>query len=209
MTMSTNVRESAARGSLIELMYRRRSVRAYTAATIDETRLGVLLDAAVRAPTAMHEEPWRFIVVQNRAVLARLSDRAKAMARAEAARHGNVLKQPGSPGDGLASPFADPAFNIFYDAGTLVVIGANPTGEFIAADCWLAAENLMLAACAEGLGSCCIGFALKALNEPDTKAELGIPEDIHAFAAIIVGVPTQDVPATPRKPAIMLSWIRS
>ncbi len=208
MTMHTNVREPEAHSDLVDLIYRRRSVRSYKTDPIDEGQLRALLDAAVRAPTAMHEEPWRFIVVQNRAVLARLSDRAKGMARAEALRHGNVLKQPGSPGDGLASPFGDPAFNIFYDAGTLVVIGATPTGEFVSADCWLAAENLMLAACAEGLGTCCIGFALKALNEPETKAELGIPADIHAFAAIIVGVPTEDAPPTPRKPVVTLSWIR-
>ncbi len=208
MTMPTNVRAPNAGGDLIDVIYRRRSVRAYKTHPIDEGQVRALLDAAVRAPTAMDEEPWRFIVVQNRAALARLSDRAKAMARAEAERHGNVLKRPGSPGDGIASPFADPAFNIFCDAGTLVVIGANPTGEFVAADCWLAAENLMLAACAEGFGTCCIGLALTVLNGPETKVELGIPADIHAFAAIIIGVPLEDAPPTQRKPAVMVSWIR-
>jgi nitroreductase len=208
MTMPTIARAPDAGADLIDLIYRRRSVRAYKMDPIDEGQLQILLDAAVRAPTAKDEEPWRFIVVQNRAVLTRLSDDAKAAARAEAARRGDVLKAPGSPGDGIASPFADPTYNIFYDAGTLVVIAANPTGEFVAADCWLAAENLMLAACAEGLGACCIGLALTALNAPQTKAELGIPMDVQAFVAVIVGVPNEEAPSRARRPAVTLSWIR-
>ena len=133
--------------------------------------------------------------------------------------HGNVLKPPGSPGDGVASPLADPHFNIFYDAGTLVVICARVTPEFftpdswpahsfVVADCWLAAENFMLAACAEGLGTCCIGFSVAALNDPHIKAELGIPAAVEAFAPIIVGVPAVVTPLVPRKPPVVLRWIR-
>jgi hypothetical protein len=37
---------------------------------------------------------------------------------------------------------------LFYDAGTRVANCAAPIREFASADCWLAAENLMLAATA-------------------------------------------------------------
>lgn len=47
------------------------------------------------------------------------------------------------------------------------------------ADCWLAAENLMLSACALGLGTCCIGSAIPALNSPEAKSELGISADVE------------------------------
>src|ERR1035441_8080593 len=97
-----------------EVLFRRRAVRAYKPDMIGEQRLRALLDAAVHAPTARHQEPWQFVVVQNRELLKRISDRAKELARANAAHHGNVLKPPGSPGDGVASPLADPHFNIFY-----------------------------------------------------------------------------------------------
>jgi nitroreductase len=193
---------------VIDVIYQRRAVRAYKPDNIDERRLRALLDATVHAPTAMHEEPWQFIVVQNRALLKRLSDRAKEMASMQAEHHGNLLKPPGVAGDGIASPLADPHFNIFYDAGTLVVICARPTNEFVAADCWLAAENLMLAAWAAGLGTCCIGFAVSVLNTPETKAELGIPPDVHAFAPIIVGVPRGEALPVPRKAPVVLNWIR-
>jgi nitroreductase len=191
-----------------DILYARRAVRSYEADMVDEARIRALLDAAVHAPTAMHQEPWRFVVVQNNALLKRISDRAKEMALTEAAHHGNLLKAPGMAGDGIASMLADPAFNIFYDAGTLIIIGAAPTNEFVEADCWLAAENLMLAACADGLGTCVIGFAVRALNAPDMKAELGIPEEIRVFAPIIVGVERGEGMPTPRKAAVIVSWIR-
>jgi nitroreductase len=80
-------------------------------------------------------------------------------------------------------------------------------GTFVTADCWLAAENLMLAACAMGLGTCCIGFAVPVLNAPDVKRELGIPADVTAVAPIIVGVPRDATPPVPRKGPDVLRWV--
>jgi hypothetical protein len=39
-------------------------------------------------------------------------------------------------------------------------------------------------------------------------AELGIPADVQAFVPIIVGVPRGETPTIPRKPAVVLNWIR-
>ncbi|HEY5060239.1 MAG TPA: nitroreductase family protein [Gemmatimonadaceae bacterium] len=189
-------------------IYERRAVRTYAPAAVSEHAIRALLDAAVHAPTAVHEEPWRFVVVQDRAVLKRISDQAKSLAVVNAARHGNLLKPPGASGDGIRSILADPAFNIFYDANTLVVICARLINDFVVADCWLAAENLMLAATADGLGTCVVGFAVAALNTPATKAVLGIPADMTAVAPIIVGVPRGDAPRVPRKAAVVLRWLR-
>jgi nitroreductase len=100
-------------------------------------------------------------------------------------------------------------FNIFYDAGTLIVVGAIQPSPFQDADCWLAAENLMLAACAEGLGTCCIGFAVELLNEPEVKAELSVPADGIAVAPLIVGYPQGVTPIVPRAEPRIVSWSRS
>jgi nitroreductase len=75
------------------------------------------------------------------------------------------------------------------------------------ADCWLAAENLLLAAYAQGLGTCVIGFAVSALNTPEWKAELKIPSEMTAIAPMIVGVPAGVTPPVPRKPPEIISWI--
>ncbi|HUK32333.1 MAG TPA: nitroreductase family protein, partial [Vicinamibacterales bacterium] len=105
-----------------------------------------------------------------------------------------------------AARVADPAFSLFYDAGTLIVICAKPLGPFVDADCWLAAENLMLAACALGLGTCCIGSVVPVLRTPEMKTALSIPTEIMPVAPVIVGVPAGAATEVPRKEPHILSW---
>jgi nitroreductase len=186
--------------SVLETIYARRSVRAYEPEPVGESRIRTLLTAAVQAPTAIHEEPWVFAVIQDQNRLKRLSDLAKPLFVEEVHRthldHG---------GHGLEM-FASPDFNIFYNAGTLIVICGRPIGPFVVADCWLAAENLMLAACAMGLGTCVIGSAVPFLNSTAGKTELGIPAELSVVAPIILGVPGGETPATGRKAPDVAVW---
>lgn len=193
--------------SVLDAIYTRRSVRAFTADPLDAQAVRALLDAAVHAPTAMHLEPWAFVVVQDADVLRRISDRTKALLLEQ------LTQRPGQPDAAEAASrrcererLLNPDFSVFYDAKTLIVICARPVGRFATADCWLAAENLMLAARAMGLGTCCIGLALAALNAAETKTELNIPPDVTAVAAIIAGVPRGTVPDVARKAPDILSW---
>jgi nitroreductase len=170
--------------SILKNIYARHSVRAYAQTPVDNATIQILLDAAVHAPTAMHEEPWAFVVVQAPALLQRVSDLAKPIF-AEDVRYRNAH------GTGHSfEHFTRADFNIFYNANTLIVICAKPSGPFIVADCWLAAENLMLAAQAIGLGSCVIGSAVAALNIHKMKSTLGIPDEYSAIAPIVVGIPS-------------------
>lgn len=193
--------------SALDAIFTRRSVRSYTPEPIDDDTIRALLEAAVQAPTALHAEPWAFAVVQDRAALKRISDRAKGNWAGEAAKYRD-LHAPGDRADAarFAERFASPDFSLFYDAGTLIVICAKRESPFTSADCWLAAENLMLAACALGLGTCCIGSALPALNTPEIKHELEIPPDLDAMVAIIVGVPQGAAAGMPRKTPRVLHW---
>lgn len=191
---------------VLRAIYARRAVRAYLPQQPDEAQIRELLAAAVQAPTALHLEPWGFAIVQDRALLKRYSDRAKAM----------LLEPPGAVGwgslpathDAHPGRLADPDFNIFYDAGTLVVVCRRTQGRFAEADCWLAAQNLMLAAHAKGLATCPIGFAVAVLNQPDVKRGLGIPDDGAAVAPIILGYAKSPAAAVPRKPPRVLRWTR-
>ncbi len=191
--------------SVLDAIYKRRAIRSYTPQKVDRETLSALLAAAVQAPTAMHEEPWAFSIVQDKTLLARYSDRAKAMLVGETKQHG-LVRSGDTKAPSHLELLADPAFNIFYDAGTLVVISGKGTGPYVAADCWLGAENFMRAACAMGLGTCCIGFAVPLLNTSNVKAELSIPSDATAIAPIIVGHPSHIVPPVPRKPPAVLCW---
>ena len=186
--------------SVMDAISERRSVRSYKPIAVDRVTVQRLLAAAVRAPTAIHEEPWAFVVVQDRELLKRISDRAKPLFTAE------VQRAHLDRGGHALDMFMRPDFDIFYDASTLIVIWARQSGPFVDADCWLAAENLMLAACALGLGSCVIGSALAALNLPDVKAELGVPAEFSAIAPIIVGIPADAAVASPRREPEVLAW---
>ncbi|WP_347989572.1 nitroreductase family protein [Methylomonas sp. AM2-LC] len=187
--------------NITEIINSRHSVRDYTSKKVDEASIHQLLNAAVHAPTAMHEEPWVFVVIQNKSLLNRLSDDVKQLLSSGGDPiHPHELTQG-------ADQFIAPAFNVFYNATTLIVICEKPMGEFAAADCWLAAQNLMLSACASGLGSCVIGLAVTALNTPAWKKELGITAEMTAIAPIIVGFPATETPLVSRKLPEVLSWI--
>lgn len=185
--------------NIFETILARSSVRSYTPDVIDRSTIQTLLETAVRAPTAMHAEPWAFVVVQNRQLLKQLSDIAKPLFIER-------LHRPHQTGGHALDTFSKQDFNIFYDAGTLILICAKPSSHFAEADCWLAAENLMLAACASGLGSCVIGSAVEALNTPEVRAKLGIPAEFNAVAPIIVGVPNGETAATSRHEPLILAW---
>lgn len=186
--------------NLTEAIYSRRSVRGYTSRPVDEATIGVLLRAAVQAPSAMNAQPWIFAVVQNTDQLKRYSDRAKTMLLEQLPKEAKTRQ--------YAERLANPEFNIFYDASTLIVIGARHGGAYIDADCWLAAQNLLLEATAQFLGSCCIGLALPALNTLETKAELGFPPGGVAVAPIIIGYPKASPPPVPRADVQLVSWSR-
>lgn len=181
-----------------EAIFTRRAMRAFEPRAVDEPILRGLLEAAVYAPSAMNLQPWLFAIVQDREQLRRYSDRAKALVLEQAATDPKVRH--------YAPMLRDPEYNIFYDAGTLVVIGVREPGPFAQADGWLAAQNLMLAACAVGLGTCCIGFALAVLDTPDVRRELEIPSGAVVVAPIIVGWPrAKPAPVSRRTPTIV-SW---
>ncbi|MBV8467830.1 MAG: nitroreductase family protein [Burkholderiales bacterium] len=187
--------------SLERAVYGRRSVRTYAPGRIDDDVLSFLLDAAVQAPTAIHQEPWRFVIVQSEHRLKQLSERAKELFAPEVERLHHAHGQAGD------NPFAQPEFDVFYGAGTLIVICAPSAAPFAEADCWLAAQNLMLTAYAMGLGTCVIGSAAQALNEPSFKDSLGIPTEYTAIAPLIVGFPKgETAPQTRHRPAILSRW---
>jgi nitroreductase len=186
--------------SAMDAIHHRRSVRNYTTQTIDRAVIRSLLDAAVHAPTAMREEPWSFVVIQDKNLLNRLSDSAKERVRSETQASASEQAKH------LLELVNKPDFHVFYNAGTLIVIYSKFQGPFVAADCWLAAENLMLAACAKGLGACVIGLAVSALNTPEWKAALKIPAEMTAIAPIIVGVAAGETPPVPRKQPEVVAW---
>jgi nitroreductase len=181
-----------------EAVFGRRAVREYTAETVDEQVTRRLVDAAIQAPSAVNQQPWTFAVIRDQNLLDRLSRDAKAHM---------LANMPASPHSSHFQVLLDdPSFQIFYHAPVLILISAAADGPWIIEGCALAAENLMLAAYAAGLGSCWIGFAQSFLNTTDGKTMLGLPAACVPVAPIIIGHPKAASPPVPRK-AREIRWI--
>jgi len=184
--------------NLEEAIAGRRSVREYADEPIDEATIRRLIGAAVLAPSAVNEQPCAFTVVRDRAVLDQVSRDAKAHRLATTAAEPNF--------EHFRATLSDPNVQIFHNAPALILISARAPGPWIVEDCALAAENLMLAAYGNGLGSCWIGLAQSYLNTPAGKKALGIPTPWVPVAPIIVGRPkARPAPVARREPEIR--WV--
>ncbi len=176
----------------------RRSVRNYRPEAVKKETLLELIDAAVQAPSAMDEQPWHFTIVTDKALLARMSQSAKAWMLMDSAAGSHI--------DHTREMLRDPSFNIFYDAGALIVISAPRSLQWAVEDCTLAAENLMLVAHARKLGTCWIGFAQGWLDTPEGHAVIGLDQSMLPVAPIIVGVPGS-LPAHAKRRKARVHWV--
>jgi nitroreductase len=185
--------------NLLHAIYTRRSVRDFTGEPVEDADIADLIDAAVQAPNAVNLQTWAFVAITSKALLKRVSAEAKVMA---------LESLPDRPESAeLRSRLKEPAFDIFYSAPALIVIWTADPGEMATHDCCMAAENLMLAAHAKGLGTCWIGLVEPWLHEAKGKAALGLPPDARPVAPIIVGYPKEQ-PAPPGRRAAQIRWIR-
>jgi len=186
---------------VFEAIKSRRAIRSYEDKPVPESAIQAMLEAATYAPSAINVQPWKFTLITNRAEMKRLSDIAKP---------GLIRALPDVGDEGLVSlkkRLSDPNFNIFYNAPLLIFV-SGVKSPYAVYDYSMAAQNMMLAAYTLGIGSCWIGTAVPAANNPNVKSTLGIPEDHDVHAAVIFGYPKGGFPkAPPKRPAEILKRI--
>ena len=166
---------------LMDALRTRRAVRDYTNTPMERSVVERLIDAAILAPSAMNLQPWAFAVVLDRERIEGYAKRAKDWLLASLSQ---TSYEPS-----IRHALEDPQFALFHHAPALVVVLARSSSTQAAEDCCLAAQNLMLAARDEGVGSCWIGFARPWLDLPATKAELKLPGLYHVIAPVVLGYP--------------------
>lgn len=179
--------------SVLDAIRQRRATRHYTSRPVGEKIVHALLDAAVMAPSARDLQPWSFVVVQDPKLLKQISDKANQVLMHDP-HWKHVLPHEG-------------AFDIFYGATTLIVICCRKEGFCPVGDCYLAGQNLMLAAEALGLATCPIGFARDVLQIEAMRVALGIPEGDLPVLPIVVGYAAGTMPQTERRPPKIHSWL--
>jgi nitroreductase len=155
----------------IEAILGRRSIRSWRDEPVDDAAVELLLRAAMAAPSAGNQQPWRFVVVRDRQVLARL---------AAASPYAQML------------PAAPLALVVCGDAAAEVHPG------FWVQDCSAAVQNLLLAAHALGLGAVWLGYHPREDRVRGAQAALGLPDTVIPLAVVPVGWPAEPKPPADR-----------
>jgi F420 biosynthesis protein FbiB-like protein len=89
--MDTSQAESAARRALNDVLRARRSVRRYLPLPVSKQTVDAVLDAATTAPSAHNRQPWRFVVMEAPGTKAALAQAMGAQLRADRLRDGDLL----------------------------------------------------------------------------------------------------------------------
>jgi nitroreductase len=148
----------------LECLMGRRSTRKFTGEPIDDATLEKLLRAGMAAPSAGNQQPWRFIVLRDRDMRVKVAG---------------------------CSPYA----NMLPDAAVGIVVCGETVGErhagYWVQDCSAATENILLAACALGLGGVWLGFYPNEARSECAKEVLGLPETVQPLAVIAIGHPAE------------------
>ena len=182
----------------MEIILHRRAIRRFETRQIEEDALGQILQAGLYAPSAGGRQGPLFVVCQDREINGRLGriKRANSSPRMATATSWVSREQP--------SIADDPTLrDAFYGPPTVITLFGPKGFLFSAEDCAVAAENMMLAADALGIGSCYIGQGWTAFADPygqEILKQWGIRPDYHAVMQLLLGYPREGDPHPTPKP---------
>ncbi len=157
-----------------ETVRRRLSVRAYKPDPVPDGVLDRILEAGRLAPSAKNLQPWKFVVVRDPAVRRLL---------VPACRNQQFVGE--APVTVCACAVQSEAWG-----------GMGGYWSAEAVDVTIALEHIILAAAAEGLGTCWIG----AFVEEEVRKVLSIPEGVKPIALTPIGYPAREPKPRGRKP---------
>ncbi len=179
-----------------ELLKTRRSIRDFQEREVPlETVQEIIRDTCL-APSSGNGQPWKFIVVNNREKIRKLSDESK--------KNFVVLieKDPSSPLKKYEAGLRSKEFNVFYNAPCLVYIVGSREARSLWVDCALAACYFMFSASARGLGTCWVNLG-SMIESAELQREIGLPDDCRIVAPMILGYPKSIPSPSERKPEIL------
>ena len=167
-----------------ELLGKRRSVRDYEDRAVSLDLVEEIIRDSCFAPSSGDGQPWRFIVVNNKEWIKKLSDESK----------GNILSfietNPDAPLKKYESALRNKDFNVFYNAPCLVYIGGSEKMRSLRVDCALAASYFMFSAAARGLGTCWVGLGT-SIQDPKVQEQVGMHNDYKNRCSNRCGIPKE------------------
>lgn len=149
----------------------RRSIRWFTGKEIDDDVLKTCVECGMFAPSAGNEQPWHFIIIKNRQTLEKIPtihQYAKMM------------------------PLASAGILICFDPSL------EKHEQMSCQDCAAATQNILLAAHAQGFGSCWLGIYPRKNRMDGFRKIFKIPKSIIPFSLVAIGVSEKEKKAVDR-----------
>ncbi len=158
---------------LLEVMKWRNSCRSYDATKeVSDEAINNCIIAANNAPSACNKQPWRFVIVKD------------SQTRKNLYEHGLL---PGLPMKWIQDA---PVIAVLCAKSDAIVHWFTPIFSkipYYLVDSGIAGEHFVLAAAAQGIGTCWIGW----INGKGIRGVLGIPRGIQPIAMFTMGYPLE------------------
>lgn len=145
-------------------IFARRSIRKYTDKVVSDELIEQILRAGMAAPSARDEQPWHFIVIDDRVILDEIP---------KFHHYSQMLKEAGH---------------------AIVVCGdipAQKSEKYWVQDCSAAAQNMLLMATELGLGSVWLGVYPDEERVKALKVLLDLPENVMPLCILPIGYPAE------------------
>lgn len=187
--------------SLFEALYSTRALRRLKPDPIPDEVLFQLFDAAIRAPSGGNSQDWRFVVIRDRAVKARIGEWFReAWSHYQPEYAANPAAIEGLPRSRrLLARSTTYLVNHVADAPVIVApCGIRGKHSTPGGSIFPAIQNLLLAARALGLGGLITNFA--RTHEAELLDLLGIPESNQIYCLVPLGYPLDQPGPVRRRP---------
>ena len=166
-----------------DLMMSRRSIRAYKDSTISRETLKAILKCGINAPNGMNRQSYEIRVIDSPTLI-------DSITKAVVKDNPQIAERAGFK-------------NIFVNAPCVVCIAYDTQYDMAQIDCGLLGENILLAAWAKGIGSCCLGSSARwILDSPSAKPYLdrmAFSKGYELLYCIALGYPDETPDARPRR----------
>ena len=167
---------------ILELIYKRRSIRRYLDKAVDRDLIEQLIKAAMAAPTSANNQPWEFIAVNDRSTM-------------EALKQGLFF-----------GPYNAPAAIVV--CANMKLAPKGPYKEYWIQDCSAATENILLAAVGLGLGTVWIGAYPNQGVVDHIRKVLSVPDEVIPLSVVYVGFPDEEKEARTQYNPKRVYWQR-
>ena len=201
---------------VFEAMETCRAIRFFKKDPVPQEMIDKILYAATRAPSPGNSQGWDFVVVTDAALRKKLGDGiAAVMAPAVQAATDqmggtdnldDVNRRMLTGALNLARTLEDVPVHIIV-CGKAVYPPNDPSEMFVWSAVYPAAQNILLAARAQGLGSCFTTYQMTCA--PLIRETLNIPEDVHMASYIPIGWPDINFGPLARKPVEQFTHMNS